>query len=763
MSLDYTKPSDDKEWGLQDYWALAVRRKWIIIGVFFLVFISSLIYLLTRPPVYVSSSTFILESIDAKSALYKNPAAYYYMMRQTRPLAFYETLLRSKTFYDRVSQAAVKDSALTACREFDASLLPSLFANLRLTGNEQGELLYSLSVEAPHPTIAYRFAVIALNEFKRRCQEIEMEESRNIVDYVNVQIEEAKKNLEKAERELQEFKERTRLVDIDQIEGGLLKKLSDIESQLEEVETQKQLARANLNAYQARFSSLKQGNMPSIDSFMESPEAQKIRQEIDRLEEQKRRLSETEGLSSPALAALDSRIEEQKAKLRQAILASRERSSGSLFSREEDNAKQKFNERIVAEELNLYTLDNKERYLRNLIEKYRSQNPNILEHAIELAQLQRTKKVNENLYTYLVEKAEEAKINAATGSGGVRVVDEPSLPLKPKSQNRSRNIAVAFILSLGLGFGLAFVRDYLDNSIYSVEDIQRLGDLTVLGAIPEIKTSETQPIVAKNGKNGRFMNIQELYYFEDRMNGYRNKVISLVQDQEPLVDAYRHVRTNLQFADVDNSLRRLLVTSSIPGEGKTLTTANLAISFAELGKRVLVVEADLRKPHMHILFNLRRSPGLADYLARDLALDKVIYLTHVPNVFVIPAGTVPPNPGMILASQKMSELITKLEHNFDIVLCDTPPVISVTDAVILSKTVGNVILVVRFGKTNRHIIKDALQRLEFVKSQVRGIVLNGMEKSKGYGYYRYDYSYYASRYYTEEKSGGRKKMFSPFK
>ncbi|MDZ7315754.1 MAG: polysaccharide biosynthesis tyrosine autokinase, partial [candidate division KSB1 bacterium] len=532
---------------------------------------------------------------------------------------------------------------------------------------------------------------------------------------------------------------------------------------LEEVETQKQLARANLNAYQARFSSLKQGNMPSIDSFMESPEAQKIRQEIDRLEEQKRRLSETEGLSSPALAALDSRIEEQKAKLRQAILASRERSSGSLFSREEDNAKQKFNERIVAEELNLYTLDNKERYLRNLIEKYRSQNPNILEHAIELAQLQRTKKVNENLYTYLVEKAEEAKINAATGSGGVRVVDEPSLPLKPKSQNRSRNIAVAFILSLGLGFGLAFVRDYLDNSIYSVEDIQRLGDLTVLGAIPEIKTSETQPIVAKNGKNGRFMNIQELYYFEDRMNGYRNKVISLVQDQEPLVDAYRHVRTNLQFADVDNSLRRLLVTSSIPGEGKTLTTANLAISFAELGKRVLVVEADLRKPHMHILFNLRRSPGLADYLARDLALDKVIYLTHVPNVFVIPAGTVPPNPGMILASQKMSELITKLEHNFDIVLCDTPPVISVTDAVILSKTVGNVILVVRFGKTNRHIIKDALQRLEFVKSQVRGIVLNGMEKSKGYGYYRYDYSYYASRYYTEEKSGGRKKMFSPFK
>jgi polysaccharide biosynthesis transport protein len=298
----------------------------------------------------------------------------------------------------------------------------------------------------------------------------------------------------------------------------------------------------------------------------------------------------------------------------------------------------------------------------------------------------------------------------------------------------------------------------MDNSIYTVEDIKRLGDFSILGNIPAIKKYEPSTLSTHGHSRGQHSPINDLYYFEDRMNGYKNKVISLIQSKEPLVDAYRHVRTNLQFANIDASLKRVMITSAIPTEGKTLTVANLAISFAELGKRILVVDCDMRKAHQHVLFNVRKSPGLSDYLARDLTLEKVIYLTHVPNVYVIPAGSTPPNPAEILASNKMSELIRKLEQNFDFVLYDTPPIIAVTDPVLLSKKVGNVVLIIRFGKTSRHLVRDSLNRLKHVNSQVIGVVFNGMERSKGYGYYKYDYSYYQNSYYSEETRGRKKKV-----
>ncbi len=743
----------EREWGLEDYFSLAVRRKWIILIVFSAVFAASLFYIFTRPPIYLAGSTFIIEN---SPSTYSRSSSFYYM-RTGRPFAFYDTMIKSRVFIERVMEAAYKDSELASCPDFNGETLNAAIAALKLEADKSDDnyfesysILYTLTVQASHPVIAYRIADIATNEFKRRCREIELEESRNVVDYVNVQIEEARKNLEQAERELQEFKDRTKMADIDQIEGGLLKKLSEIENELEQVQTQRQLAQANLNAYQARFSSMKSGGSTLSDFGTESPEVKRIRSQIETMEAERRRIAESEGISSPALAALENRIEAEKGKLRQAILSSRERTSSMTFGREGDNAKDIFNERIVNEELNLFSLNNKEQFLRSLIERYRAQNPNLLENAIQLAQLQRTKKVNENLYTFLIEKAEEAKINAATGSGGVRIVDEPSLPTRPVSANRKRNLAVAFILSLGLAFGAAFLRDYFDSSIYTVEDLRHLGDVTVLGTIPFIDIEETKPKTKKNGKNGSFAAVNELYLFEDRMNGYKNKVISMVQSQEPLVDAYRHVRTNLQFSDVDTTLRRILITSSIPGEGKTLTAANLAISFAELGKRALVVDADLRRPHQHILFNVRKTPGLTDYLANNLPLEKIIYLTHVTNVFVIPAGSSTPNPAMMLASERMNELIRRLEQNFDFVIYDTPPIIAVTDPVLLSKHIGKAVMVVRFGSTNRHVVKDAFSRLQFVKTKIVGVVLNGMERSKGYGYYKYNYSYYHNAYYTEE-------------
>ena len=513
-----------------------------------------------------------------------------------------------------------------------------------------------------------------------------------------------------------------------------------------------------MSTYKMRVNEFNAAAAPYLNGNREeSPRVRELRADVDALEHQKTKY-EKKAVSQALLGRLDQKINEKKEALRAAILASSQSDRSASDSEQAEDSKDVFHEKIVTEELDLYSLRNKEQYLKSMIEKYRQEHPNLLEHTIQLAELKRTKKVNESLYTFLVEKAEEAKINAATGTGGIRIVDDPGMPENPISNNMKRNLAVSIILSLGLGFGLAFAIDFFDNSIYTADDLKQLGDVTVLGSIPHMKRKEAEAVSIQKLQKQKNGNGKDSFVFEDRMNGYKDKVISLLQSKEPVVDAYRHVRTNLQFSNIDTSVRRILVTSSIPGEGKTLTVANLAISFAELGKRVLVVDCDMRRSHQHVLFNIRKSPGLSDYLARDIAVEKAIYMTHVPNLYVIPAGTTPPNPAEILASNKMGDLIRKLEQNFDFVLYDSPPIIAVTDPILLSKRVGNVVMVVPFGKTNRHLVRDSLRRLGNVNSQVLGVVLNGMQKAKGYGYYKYDYAYYQTSYYDEDVKP--KKKFS---
>lgn len=743
--------NSEREWGFQDYLSLAIRRKWIIFCVFVVVFAPALAYYITRPPVYQASSSFIIEGTESSPLGMSD----YFFESDLRPFGFYMILLNSNQYRSRLEEIALSDSVLQSLPEFSEQL-GSVLGSIQLAETDYDRLC-ALNLRANHPVMVYRVAEIAIHEFKRRCQEIELEESHNIVNYVNKQIEQARSSLAQAERELQEFKRETRMTDLEQADGGILARLADIESQLEEVQTKRQLAEANLSSYRARIGEFRASmSLPALNSDGEPLEVKRLRSDVAELEAKREQYENSSSPSRMLLARVEEQIRVKKEALRNAILASTSSLPTEKVLDEEDSKKDVFNEKIVMEELDLYSLKNREEYLQSLIEKYRQDHPNLLEHTIKLAELQRTKQVTESLYSFLVEKEEEAKISAATGTGGIRIVDEPSIPQHPISNNLRRNLAISALLALGLGFGLAFAIDYFDNSIYTTDDLKQLGDLTLLGTIPYMKKREARSVSAHKLHNDGDMNGRNLLSIEDRMNGYKDKVISFIQAKEPVVDAYRHIRTNLQFSSVDTSLKRVLVTSSIPGEGKTLTVANLGISFAELGKRILIVDCDLRRSHQHILFSIRKSPGLSDYLARDISIEKAIYLTNVPNLYVIPSGTTPPNPAEMLASRKMDELTTKLEQNFDFVIYDSPPIIAVTDPVLLSKRIGNVLIVVRFGKTNRHLVGDALKRLNTVNSQLVGLVLNGMQKTKGYGYYKYDYAYYQSAYYGEGDKSKKK-------
>lgn len=214
-------------------------------------------------------------------------------------------------------------------------------------------------------------------------------------------------------------------------------------------------------------------------------------------------------------------------------------------------------------------------------------------------------------------------------------------------------------------------------------------------------------------------------------------LIANTNPRSPISEQYRTVRTNLQFASVDNEIRSMLLTSAGPGEGKSMTTANLAVVYAQQGKSVLLVDADLRKPTIHYTFRLDNLHGLSNILVGETSLEEAVETTDITNLDVISCGPIPPNPSELLGSRRMQAFIEAAKQKYDMVIFDMPPVLAVTDAKILSNYVDGAILVVRSKKTENDAAKQALEALESVHANVLGVVLNDRDKKEANYYYYY--------------------------
>lgn len=233
----------------------------------------------------------------------------------------------------------------------------------------------------------------------------------------------------------------------------------------------------------------------------------------------------------------------------------------------------------------------------------------------------------------------------------------------------------------------------------------------------------------------------------------KGSLINFTNPKSPTAEAYRTLRTNLQFLSQEKIVKSLLITSACPGEGKSTTVGNLAISMAQTGKKVLIVDCDLRKPQQHHVFNLNNEEGLSNLLIGELYLERVIQETHVPGVKVITTGPLPPNPAELLGSKTMGDLMEKFKDEAEVVIFDTPPVVAVTDAAVVAAQVDGVVLVISSGATKIELVKKAKELLVNVKANILGVVLNKVAGS-GQGYYYY--------YYTDEgKKKKKKKNSSP--
>ena len=306
----------------------------------------------------------------------------------------------------------------------------------------------------------------------------------------------------------------------------------------------------------------------------------------------------------------------------------------------------------------------------------------------------------------------------------VTIVSVPTVPTAPISPKPTRNLALGVVLGLLLGLGLALLRDLLDTTIKSEKDCAEVTDATVIGGIGFDPEAAKNPLIVEVGPHS------------------------------PRAEAFRTLRTNLQFVDAANHPRSIVFTSSVPTEGKTTTTANLAITMAAAGARICVVEGDLRRPRLLEYMGMDGSVGLTNVLIGQADLGDVLQQFADSSLYVLGAGAIPPNPSELLGSASMMATLKELESRFDVVIIDTPPLLPVTDAAVLSTIAGGTVVIVGAGRVNRDHLSRSLQSLETVQARVLGLVLN-MIPTQGpdgyYYYYRQGYAPESPRQHAKER------------
>lgn len=357
-----------------------------------------------------------------------------------------------------------------------------------------------------------------------------------------------------------------------------------------------------------------------------------------------------------------------------------------------------------------------------------------------LTTLTREIETNRGLLDTYTQRQKEQELAISSGRpDNLKISALAQKSLSPIGPQRNRNILIAFLISLAAGIGLAFLLDYLDDSIKTSDDVGRYLGLPTLALIPYQSNSDKRKLGLLAGGNGIF-NSTALAVLED--------------NRSAIAEAYRHLRTSLLFSSAGKPPQTILVTSAQPAEGKTTTAINTAITLAQSGVEVVVIDCDLRRPRLHSHFGLENANGLTNYLSGDRNAENLLKpFPSLPNLKVITSGPIPPNPAELLSSNEMKSLLQFLRGNFKHVVIDSPPAISFTDAAILSTLVDGVVLVALAGKSSVHLVRRFKQRLGAIGARIYGVVINGIKSdSVEYGYYGTAYQHYYSADNTDDST-----------
>jgi len=734
---------------LTDYLRILRRGKWIIILSFVAVVGSTAYFSFTTTPTYEAQCMVI---VDSQSRVERTLFDVGPFSQQVTMINNQVQILKSRLLAEKVISSLLESGLQDSLSLFRVENPEDLHVGYRryFARHLQEALsiepvrdtdVIKIKVKAPSPQEAAFLANKVAEVYQNLDREFSRGEISQVVTFLRDQLQKKEESLRAAEEALRKFQQDEGIVALSQETQEMVKQLVEFESLYQEAVTDRKTYEKRLEYLKSQLGELRR-TLETDLADISHPLILELRQKIA---ESEAKLVNFKAQGIPESYPDFKKENERLASLKRTLT---EETKKVLLARYpvHDPLKpyQEILEKIITAETEVEALQAKEDALKKIVDQHLLKLDTLPEKSLKLARLERAKKLNENLYMMMKEKYEESRITRAGQIGKIRIVDPAVPPEFPISPKKKLNLILATLVGLGLGIGVVFFLEYLDNSVRTVEDVERL-QLPLLGSIPDIEPEK---------QNGLWRAIPKKKGSEDEVGRLATRLVTHLKPKSPYSEAYRSLRTQIQYSRSEKPVQTILVSSPGPGEGKSTSVTNLAITMAQMGSKTILVDSDLRRPVLHSLFDLKRDVGLSNYLVGRAEIEEVIRPTSVDNLYLISCGILPPNPSELLGSKRMQELIQQLKSEYDYVLFDSPPLIAVTDAVVMAPWVDGVVLVLRSGKTDRDAAVRAFELLRNVKANVLGTLLNDVLPSYMYGSYYYYYYYY---YYSSEDGKTKKR------
>jgi len=749
-----------KEIDLMDYWRVIVRRKWVVITFAGAIILFTGIFSFLATPQYKSTATLLME--EETSRILSINEAFGDQAQVVRDLRSYNTqlqLLKSKSLAERVARklnllsrpefgagrksktsllAGVKYIItfkwVTPKKEKDedqiSPLLPSnpysSIANSLLKGVEVTPVketkLVELNFKFPSPTLATEIVNTLAEEFINFSIEKRYSTTQQASDFLTEQIANQRDDLAAKERELQRYGQEKDIVFLSDTENTAVNMFAN----LSEAYNQAMLERINA---EAEFRELKDFEGDAVPQFISDPAIQQLKTEYTRLRADYQEKSKQLKPDHPEMTRIKARL---------------------------DSLKEEINKAADTAEGRLKTAQKKEASIKYTLDRQRTDVAKMKNNSILYNSIKSEVESKRRLLNTLLEKQSETQLSAqlkGLNASNISIIDKAEVPQKPVSPNKQNNLLMALLIGLFGGVGLCFLFDYLDDTVKGPDDVEKLAGLPSLGVIPYLPPEGLK-------KSRGYTSYLRHRYSYGKQNPEKEHTLPEVKEIElvnhlnpdgPLSEDYRTVRTSILLSHAEKPPKIIVFTSAMTQEGKTATVVNMAVSFAQLEERVLIVETDLRKPRLHRLFKLKNVSGLTGYLTGKVPLKEIIQKTFIENIWLVPSGPIPPNPAELLNSKKMKDMLEEVSQIFDIVLLDSPPVLAVIDSVIISSIADSMVIVIRGGKTRRKPLLSAVEELRRARANIIGVVFNGVDLGKEGSYYSKYYRYYKYGLYGKEE------------
>ncbi|MFH1488293.1 MAG: polysaccharide biosynthesis tyrosine autokinase [Pseudomonadota bacterium] len=748
--------TNDEQIDIRDYLRVILKRKWTIMTVFTVIVVTVLIHSLTATPIYEATTRLVIDkenpnvvSIQEVMAVDSSGTDYYqtqYKLIESRTVAR-EVIRRlrlheSKEFFPEPKDdvlSNLKRSVNETIASWEEALI-SLFGSgkekpdsseqdgagdFTLVNDFIGRIevrpirnsrLVDVGFLAKDPRLAADMVNTLAAAYMDQNLETKLQAVQDAVKWLYGRIENERKKVDAAEQALLRYKEKHDIVTdfSSDVENITAQKLAQLNTQVVDVESKRVEAETRHNQAMAL------ANTPDmLDAIPEVLNNDLIRQiksmEVD-LYKRMSEFSKKYGPKHPQMVAIESELKTLQAKKAQEV------------NRVINSLKNEY--RVVLA---------KENSLKSSLAKQKKESLDLNQKAIAYGVLQREVESARQMYDLLIKRFKEASLTEDMKTGNIRVIDRAEIPKNPVKPRKRLNILLAALIGLITGIGLAFFFEYLDNTIKLPEDIKRHLQVPYLGPVP---------VIAEN--RGR------------RGDNPLPELVTFNVPKSTASEAYRGIRTGIFFSSAEKEPQVILVSSAGPGEGKTITATNIAVTMAQSGSRVVLLDCDMRRPKLRRIFNISGETGMSNILVGGCSVKEAVVSTEIPNLDLIPCGPVPPNPSEILGSSRMTKLMDVLRRTYGRVIVDSPPLTAVTDAVILSKAVDGVVVVIRAGVTPREIIKNGLGQLSSINARVLGVVLNGVDMNRdGYAYYQHYYYYYGDDRQRKKKSRRKDRAEDP--